>query len=567
MDFWNFTPISILYITAAGVAFFLSFISWKKKLIRASKLFSIMMLSLGVWVSAYILDIFSTNYPWKLLMIKFQYLGMACAVYLWIVFIATYTHFDNWLSKPALLVLAIIPAGTSGLMFLGPHTDIIYSAYKIHVLDGIVSFERLYGWGFYIWTSYSYTVLIIGLIFILIRSAHLPIWMRKQLNVIIPAVIIILIPNMLYIGGVDFMAPFDPTPLALVAMGALTVTSMNFHRFLDAVPLAHEYILRNMKSVIVIIDRRLLVAEVNSMAEQVLLNSEKELLGKHIFSVIPELRELIKEKDIKLEIKSELILGKEKHSYEVNINPLFDSGGNFFGNVIMLWDITDQKEVMEDIDAYARTVAHDLKTPIGIMMGYATIIRDGLSDGADKNKYLERIITDGEKLINIVDGLLFLARLRKNDKPELMEIDVDVVFENTQNRLATMIEEREANIIQTSVLHMCKGDKIWLEEVWVNLISNAIKYGGTPPVIEVGSDIMDDRVKYWVRDNGAGLDSAHKKTIFYEFQRVHDDKNRIEGHGIGLSLVRKIIYKMGGEVGVYSNSNGGSTFYFILPHK
>jgi signal transduction histidine kinase len=103
-----------------------------------------------------------------------------------------------------------------------------------------------------------------------------------------------------------------------------------------------------------------------------------------------------------------------------------------------------------------------------------------------------------------------------------------------------------------------------VEEVWANYISNAIKYGGKPPRIELGAGPQPNgTVRFWVRDNGHGLSIEDQRRLFGEFSRLSE--GQVEGHGLGLSIVRRIVTKLGGEVGVESQIGQGSMFYFTLP--
>jgi two-component system sensor histidine kinase/response regulator len=102
--------------------------------------------------------------------------------------------------------------------------------------------------------------------------------------------------------------------------------------------------------------------------------------------------------------------------------------------------------------------------------------------------------------------------------------------------------------------------------VWANYISNAIKYGGRPPHIELGATAQDDgMVRFWVRDNGAGLTPEEQTRLFIPFTRL--DQVQVKGHGLGLSIVRRIVGKLGGQVGVESQVGQGSVFSFTLPGR
>jgi signal transduction histidine kinase len=105
----------------------------------------------------------------------------------------------------------------------------------------------------------------------------------------------------------------------------------------------------------------------------------------------------------------------------------------------------------------------------------------------------------------------------------------------------------------------------WVEEVWANYVSNAIKYGGTPPRVEVGAtSLPDGMVRFWVRDNGPGIAPENQARLFAEFERL---QTKAEGHGLGLSIVKRIVQRLGGQVGVESQAGQGSTFSFTLPSE
>ena len=114
---------------------------------------------------------------------------------------------------------------------------------------------------------------------------------------------------------------------------------------------------------------------------------------------------------------------------------------------------------------------------------------------------------------------------------------------------------------------MALGYGPWIEEVWVNYLSNALKYGGmpsAPPRIELGAEPQPDGlVRFWMRDYGPGIPTESQAHLFTQFTRL--DQVRAKGHGLGLSIVRRIVEKLGGQVGVISQVGQGSTFFFALP--
>jgi two-component system, sensor histidine kinase and response regulator len=131
-------------------------------------------------------------------------------------------------------------------------------------------------------------------------------------------------------------------------------------------------------------------------------------------------------------------------------------------------------------------------------------------------------------------------------------------------RLSDKIAQSQAEIILPPDWRIAIGHPAWIEEVWSNYISNAIKYGGSPPRLQIGADdSRDGSIRFWVRDNGLGLNESQLAALFREFSRVTPSK--AEGHGLGLSIVKRIVEKLGGQVGASSEHGHGSVFYFALP--
>ncbi len=220
----------------------------------------------------------------------------------------------------------------------------------------------------------------------------------------------------------------------------------------------------------------------------------------------------------------------------------------------------------QDLDAFAHTVAHDLKNPLGHMVGYAELLEEDAAEmqKADLRRYLHTIAQNGRKMSNIIDELLLFASVRKLDDVTLMPLEMADIVSEAQHRLADLIQEYQAEIILPDTWPMAMGHGPWVEEIWVNYLGNAIRYGGQPPRLELGATKQEDGdVRFWVRDNGPGLTPEEQSLLFIPFTRF--GQVRAKGHGLGLSIVRRIVKKLGGQYGVESKVNEGSTFSFTLP--
>jgi two-component system, sensor histidine kinase and response regulator len=220
----------------------------------------------------------------------------------------------------------------------------------------------------------------------------------------------------------------------------------------------------------------------------------------------------------------------------------------------------------EELDAYAHTVAHDLKAPLASVVGFSDLLeKRHVQIPPDKLTYYCSIIAqNGRKMVNIIDALLLMASVRKIEDVPVAKLDLPDIMGDIQSRFADVIAESKAEIIVPERWPVVLGYQPWVEEILANYVSNAIKYGGIPPRIEVGtSPLADGRARFWVRDNGKGLTPDEQALLFTPFTRL--DQVRVKGYGLGLSIVQRIAEKINEQVGVESEVGQGSTFYLTLP--
>jgi signal transduction histidine kinase len=232
-------------------------------------------------------------------------------------------------------------------------------------------------------------------------------------------------------------------------------------------------------------------------------------------------------------------------------------------------EIRARERLIQDLDAFAHTVAHDLKNPLSVVEGYTDLIVMDLEalDGANVRetmKFALKIRTTIKTMTRIINELLTLASVRQRDV-ELQRLNMQEIVTEARRRLAQKIDETGAVITAPDTWPEALGYAPWIEEVWTNYLSNALKYGGEAPRIELGASVEDGLAHFWVRDWGPGIPPEKQSQLFMAFNRLGIRVK--EGHGLGLALVKRILEKLGGEVGVESTGvpGEGSTFYFVLP--
>ena len=217
-----------------------------------------------------------------------------------------------------------------------------------------------------------------------------------------------------------------------------------------------------------------------------------------------------------------------------------------------------------ELKQYDQMVAHDLKDPLTILIMTADLIND-VPDltSQEVRECTRQIKAIAYEMNNIIKSLLLFSEVSRAEAPR-GAVQMAQVVANVQARLSYLIRERQAQVILPEVWPEAVGYEPWLEEVWANYLSNALKYGGRPPRVELGATARPDgMLHFWTRDNGPGIPPETRKHLF----RPHDQINLLSnrGHGLGLSIVLHIVEKLGGEVGVESEEGQGSLFFFTLP--
>lgn len=225
----------------------------------------------------------------------------------------------------------------------------------------------------------------------------------------------------------------------------------------------------------------------------------------------------------------------------------------------------ERELLIDELSAFSHTVAHDLKAPLSTILGYAHILTTDASTlpDADVSEFGAIILEKGIEMRSLMDALLLLAQVRSSDAARDI-VEMGGLVDSALKRLEEPIQLQQADITQPDTWPTALGHGPWIETVWVNYISNAIKYGDTPPVIMLGTDTLPNGMtRFWVQDNGCGLTRDQQDRLFTPFTRF---SGTAEGHGLGLSIVKRIIERLGGDVGVESDGPGqGSVFFFTLP--
>ena len=229
---------------------------------------------------------------------------------------------------------------------------------------------------------------------------------------------------------------------------------------------------------------------------------------------------------------------------------------------------TSQLEaVNKELESFSYSISHDLRAPLRAIDGFSKILQHDYADrlDAEGDRYLKIVRDNAKRMGELIDDLLNLSRMNRKEITR-QSLIVNELIKKILRDSESVIGDRQIEFVIAD-LPNCEADSSLLTQVWINLISNAIKYTNKTENawVEIGCQLINSKNTYFIRDNGAGFDMQYADKLFGVFQRMHLERD-FEGTGIGLAIVQRIVQRHGGQIWAEAAVNQGATFFFTIPN-
>ncbi len=582
---WQYTPFTLPLLASALVLLVLAALVWQRRATPGAAPLTLLMLAIAFWSFAYALQLAGADLKTQFFWARVKYLGVTSVSPLWLAFALTYSGRARWLTRPVYLLLALPPLLFTALMWTTGAHGLMWYDIGLRDAGGYVVTISQVGPAFWAHSLIAYAAFLAGvwlLLEVMLRTGRG--LYRRQVRLILIALLMPLAGNALYISGIELFGPIDPTPFAFSLTSLALATNLIRFRLFDVVPIARDMLIENMGDPVIVLDALDRVVDLNKAAQRVLGCVEEHSVGQPVTEALGPLAAPLVGASNGAPDSGTVTVGVdgEPRWYDVHVSALVNGDRREHGRLVVLHDITERRKAEElirhyaselelrnaELDLFSHTVAHNLKTPLSLILGYAGLITADLDCAAQPEicEMAQIIERTALTMSGMITSLLLFAQLCDASET-IVEVNIGRCAAAARDRLQKAIADRSVELTIATDMPPAQAYGPWVEEIFAILFDNAIKYiapdNPTPRVaVRAVPQPESGTVRYEVQDNGVGITPHDQTRLFVPLTRLRQD---VEGFGMGLTIAQRIVHKLNGTIGVESEVGAGSTFWFTLP--
>lgn len=558
------SPLVLPLATATLVAWAMALYAWRRRAVPGARSLALLMASLGVWMLTSGLEYWLPSFEEKVLVSRVRHFGIYGALMAWLQVTLLHTGREAWLTRRRLTLLAAVPLTTLLLICTNDVHHLHWAAMRLDPAGPGLLTEH--GPWFWVHLAFIYSLLLGTTLLVLVEGQRTP----SARPLAIPLVLAVALPwlcNASQTFGFNPWPSTDPTPYALI-LSALGFGFALFRLgFLDISPVAHGVVVASLPDGVLVLDVRRRVVELNPAAEGVLGCQAAAARGRPLEELLGDWPEEARRALPVREGQAELSLGRPARSYEARAAELHGPGGRVAGSVLVLRDITDERQAERLREDLSHALVHDMRGPLTGLLGSLDALGHDEAHRLDARQ--QQLLSVGRsaatRLTRLVDSVLEVSRLESGQVPlRTMPLFPEALVAQCLERHALPASHRQVKLAAAVApgAPPALADPDLLQRVLDNLIGNAVKFVPPGGTVRLAAGREDGELLLEVSDDGPGLPPEVRGRVFEKFV-TGGQKGR--GTGLGLAFCRLAVEAHGGRIWTESSEGGGAVFRFTLP--
>ncbi len=587
--------LSISSLIALGIALF----ALRRQRAAGARPLIVMALAIVIWAAGYAIELSRSDPAAMVAWARIEYLGIVLVPVAWFWYALQYTGRDRHMRLRQLTYLLIIPLITMLAIWTNDAHGLFWSQIRFSDLGSAIILTPTFGPWFWIHTAYSYMLVLSGATMLVRLALRTHPLYRRQAMVLVFGAMTPLIGNMLFLLFASRYQTFDITPMLFVISLLIVTWGLTREQLLETPPVARDLVIDQMRDGVVVINEQALVVDINPAARDLLNRPVKEVIGRPLTELLPQLQSLLADYHRQVDVYSEteLCVNGQFRCFDLRLVPLAGYNQQARGRLLLLRDITAQREAdrmlrsqnaellraKEAAEAanrakstFVANISHELRTPLTSIIGYSQLMRLQMSmnDYAAILGEIDTVEKASKHLLEMINTVLDLSKIEAGRMElSIEQFIIQALLDEVVMMVRPLTDERQNRLrVESSPdLGEARTDRGKLRQILINLLGNAAKFteNGTITLRAACSDDADaPQLEIQVSDTGIGIPAEALPTLFTEFTQVPGNGNagsRYGGTGLGLAICKRYSSILGGSIGVESSAGQGSQFTVRIP--
>lgn len=565
---------------------------WQRRRLPAAQAMIALAAAGFMWTLGFLLETYGTTLEQQLRFDSVGYIGSMSVPVAWLVFALQYVSGSRAIRPRTIALLSILPVATMVLVWTNGFHHLMWSNERLTTSGPFLITAKTYAPFFWVAMLYNYVLILTGAV-VLVRRLFVgaPLYTAQAVSLIV-AVSLPLAWNFIYVFDLVPLPRKDLTPVMFAISGiAIVLGLMRFHLF-EAIPFARKFVIEHLSDGVAVFDNRDRLLDINPAATD-MLGLDTHAIGRRLEEIAwssPVLHLLVSERPSRVEMPV-IIAGQERFC-ELETIPMRERAGRQAGWLAIMHDVTERKqaekklgelyaieqqqrleleEVAQERGLFINILAHELWTPLTPVIASMTLLDETLAE-KDPDCIEHRLSSNAmagiQALASCLRDLLDLAKYSRGGFTlEKRRVDVKELIVTVAGRFEPEARKKSQQIMieVPDSLPEIEADGPRLEQVLINLLSNASKFSGVADPIFLRALTRRSELVIEVEDRGIGMTEEEQRKLFRPYHRVRQDQQRFPGLGLGLSISKQIVESHGGRMWLRSEQGKGSTFSFSLP--